>query len=117
MGTVGPQGPRGYSCTVADNCDGTATVACEDGSSFSWTHAPPRALQVAAGYYTTCALKTDGAVACWGYNGYGQATPPDEAFTQVAAGLYHTCGLSTQSSVACWGLNNRGQASPPPFFQ
>jgi len=29
--------------------------------------------QVSAGGYHTCGLKSDGNLACWGYNGYGQS--------------------------------------------
>jgi hypothetical protein len=32
--------------------------------------------QVSAGHYHTCGLKTDGTLACWGDNSYGQASPP-----------------------------------------
>ena len=31
-------------------------------------------------------LKADGSLACWGYNEYGQATPPNATFVQVSAG-------------------------------
>jgi hypothetical protein len=31
---------------------------------------------LSAGDYHTCGLKTDGTVACWGNNVYGQSTPP-----------------------------------------
>ena len=33
-------------------------------------------VKVAAGIYHTVALKADGTVACWGYNGYGQCNVP-----------------------------------------
>src|SRR6266699_623462 len=75
---------------------------------------PGTVAQVSAGSDYTCALrtdgsvacwgvKTDGTVACWGYNSDGQATPPAGAFTQVSAGGSHTCGLETDGAVACWG--------------
>src|SRR6184192_3174881 len=84
---------------------------------------PGTVSQVSAGGYHTCALRTDGTVACWGSNvgpgeGFsgaylGQATPPMGTFTQVSAGAWHTCGLRPDGTVACWGNNTQGQATPP----
>jgi hypothetical protein len=58
-------------------------------------------------------VETDGTLACWGDNYFGQATPPDGAFSQVSAGFYHTCGVRTDGTLACWGYNLHGQATPP----
>ena len=64
-------------------------------------------------------MKTDGSVACWGFNELpggdvvGQSTPSDGRFTSVSAGAGFTCGVKTDSSVACWGSDQDGQASPP----
>ena len=65
--------------------------------------------EVAAGGYHTCGLKTDGTLACWGYNASGQSTPPAGTFTQVAAGYAHTCGVRTDGAFVCWGDNSYGQ--------
>src|SRR5216110_2457788 len=75
--------------------------------------APGTVAQVSAGADYSCALRTDGTVACWGDNYFGQATPPADAFTQVSAGGSHTCGLKTDGTLACWGNNYSGQATPP----
>ncbi len=64
---------------------------------------PGPSRQVSAGAHHTCGLKTDGTLACWGRNDYGQATPPAGTFSQVSAGGYHTCGLKTDGTLACWG--------------
>ncbi len=70
--------------------------------------------QVSTGYEFTCGVKTDGSLACWGDNSYGQTAPlPTGAFSQVSAGLYHTCGVKADGSLACWGWNNYGQSTPP----
>ena len=69
---------------------------------------------MSAGGAHTCGVRTNGAVACWGYNAQGQATPPPGTFTAVSAGDYHTCGLRTNGTLACWGDNDFGQATPPP---
>jgi alpha-tubulin suppressor-like RCC1 family protein len=47
---------------------------------------PGTVAQVSVGGGHTCALRTDGTVACWGLDGSGQATPPAGTFTQVSAG-------------------------------
>jgi len=69
--------------------------------------------QVSAGNAHTCGVRTTGSVRCWGYNYYGQATPPLGSFTSVSAGRYHTCGVKTDGTVACWGDDTSGQATPP----
>jgi hypothetical protein len=79
-----------------------------------WDGGITDASQLAAGEYHTCALKTDGSLACWGRDNYGQSTPPAGTdYAQVAAGLYHTCAVKTDGSLACWGYNNYGQSTPP----
>ena len=68
---------------------------------------------VAAGLYHGCAVGTDGTLACWGLNTYGQSTPPGGTFNQVDGGQDHTCGLKTNGTLACWGSDFFGQATPP----
>ena len=74
--------------------------------------------RISAGVDHTCGIRTNGTVACWGDNSYGQATQPGDSFKQVSfkqvsANFYHTCGVRTVGTVACWGVNPWGQASPP----
>ena len=58
-------------------------------------------------------MKEDGAVACWGLDEYGQATPPAGTFFSVSAGWFHTCGVKGDGSIVCWGDDEYGQATPP----
>ena len=68
---------------------------------------------VSARYWHTCGVKTDGSVACWGADDYGEATPPGGSFSSVSTGSRHTCGVKTGGSVACWGNDDYGRATPP----
>jgi len=70
--------------------------------------------QVSAGSVHTCGVKSDGSLACWGNNAYGQLNNiPSGTFTQVSAGEIHTCGLKIIGNLVCWGDNLDGQSSPP----
>ncbi|WP_437586259.1 hypothetical protein [Sorangium sp. So ce1000] len=80
------------------------------------------AASVSSGRAHTCALLTDGAVACWGAGnsgqlGDGEATnspSPVRAkelagVTQVAVGGTHTCAVTTSHDLYCWGEGSSGQ--------
>lgn len=78
---------------------------------------------LAAGGLHSCALRSTGAVLCWGRNSSGQLgdssgvnrlTPSSivglgSSVVAIAAGASHTCALTTGGAVYCWGLNNFGQ--------
>ena len=53
--------------------------------------------------------KTDGAVACWGADDRGQASPLGGEFATVSAGQDHACGVKTNGFVACWGFDSWGK--------
>ena len=109
---------------VSDNGSPTYTI----GSTISISSIVP---MIAAGYEHTCALKTNGEVKCWGYNGNGQlgnnsttnsSTPVNVCnggvlgcsisllgVAAIAAGYQHTCALTMSGGVKCWGNNAHGQ--------
>jgi len=78
---------------------------------------------ISAGQSHACALTTNGAVKCWGYNFAGQLgdnsttnrlTPVDvsglgSGVAAVGGGTFHTCALTTTGAVKCWGVNINGQ--------
>ena len=69
----------------------------------------PRKLQGCSGRRIghSCALRTDGTIACWGEAGGN----PDNGITQVPAGTYkaitarydYSCALSVAGAITCWG--------------
>jgi hypothetical protein len=77
---------------------------------------------ITAGGDHTCALRSDGAVRCWGANGNGQLgdgttterhTPVAVSgltnAVAIAGGDYHSCALLSDGSARCWGYNGYGQ--------
>ncbi|MFZ5893973.1 MAG: RCC1 domain-containing protein [Myxococcota bacterium] len=80
------------------------------------------AASLSAGYYHSCALMTNGAVRCWGYNANGQlgngtttnslapvAVSGLSGATAVASSASSNCAILSDTSVRCWGYNADGQ--------
>ena len=76
-------------------------------------------LAVSAGVNHTCAIKTDGSAACWGYSIFGQTMPTEspqgvaanDKFLAVSAGMHHSCGIKTDNTAACWGSQANNQTN------
>jgi alpha-tubulin suppressor-like RCC1 family protein len=120
-------GQEGHSCVVKTN----GTVACwgnngrgqvGDGTTVTPRTSPvtvpglTNVAAVSANGQSTCALKFDGSVSCWGSNFYNQLgngtglnsnTPvPVTGLTDAVAlslGREHACALKEDGTVACWG--------------
>jgi alpha-tubulin suppressor-like RCC1 family protein len=69
----------------------------------------------------TCGLTRDGALYCWGSNGYGTvgdgsgedrlapvAVAPQERFEVLESSGSHVCALTRQGAAFCWGRNDSG---------
>jgi hypothetical protein len=55
-----------------------------------------------------------GSILGWGYNYYGQATPPTgNNYIAISTGWYHSLALRSDGSIVGWGGNWNGQATPP----
>jgi alpha-tubulin suppressor-like RCC1 family protein len=78
--------------------------------------------KIAAGYYHTVALKTDGTLWAWGDNSFGQlgdGTTTDRYspvqvvggndWAAIATGSIHTVALKTDGTLWAWGDNSFGQ--------
>ena len=75
--------------------------------------------QVAAGGSHTCAVISDGTIACWGFNASGQLGNGSSVIrpwttvlvsgistaTQVSAGQDDTCEVTSLGTIWCWGSN------------
>jgi alpha-tubulin suppressor-like RCC1 family protein len=69
---------------------------------------------IAAGRNHSLALRTNGTVVGWGFNTYGQASPPalNNAMA-IAAGYLHSAALLSNGTVVVWGDNSFGQTNLP----
>lgn len=75
------------------------------------------AVSLAAGYFYTCALKSDGEVVCWGSGAIGDGTPlalravvpAVTGAIAVASGGGHVCAAMGVGGIKCWGDNSSGQ--------
>jgi hypothetical protein len=78
--------------------------------------------QIADGGLSSSAIKTDGTLWAWGYNGYGQLgngtttsySSPIQVgsltnWKQVAKGDYFGAAIKTDGTLWSWGFNNKGQ--------
>ncbi len=66
--------------------------------------------QISLGVLSTCVLREDGQVMCWG-RGYSGIVSIDLGgdVTRLALGGNHACALLSSGDVKCWGLGGRGQ--------
>ena len=85
--------------------------------------------QVSGGYRHTAAIKTDGTLWTWGYNGNGQLgindnitrSTPVTTFAggtdwkQVSCGSNHISAIKTDGTLWTWGYNNFGQLGRKVF--
>ncbi len=109
--------PEGSSCGTDKTCQsGTCLPAPGKG---------PWAKAIAAGGDTSCAIRPDSSVVCWGDNGSGQLgiginskdyieTTPQAvvglvAVDGVALGSTHACALHDGGKVSCWGDRFNGK--------
>jgi len=74
---------------------------------------------IAAGSDHSLALKSDGTVVGWGWNGNHQVDIPADlsGVTAIAAGLAHSLALKSNGEVVGWGWNDDHQVDIPAEAQ
>jgi alpha-tubulin suppressor-like RCC1 family protein len=74
------------------------------------------AVAIAAGDNHALALRADGTVLGWGYNGEGAARPPKglRDVVAIAAGHRFSAAVRADGTVVMWGRDRYGVLDPPP---
>ena len=78
-------------------------------------------VQVSAGPFHTCGLRTDGTIICWGAHGEderltesaGLLDSPPGSFSQIDAAHNHSCAIRQDGAVKCRGGISIGSDIPP----
>jgi alpha-tubulin suppressor-like RCC1 family protein len=82
-------------------------------------------LEVAAGSYQSCGIKSDSTLWCWGDNTNGQlgtgtttaASQPSQVasdgWKQVSSSYLHSCAVKQDGTLWCWGINANLQLGDP----
>ena len=84
--------------------------------SWDWVTLSPNPVQAIAAHGDhSLALLTNGAVAAWGDNSFGESTVPENLSNAVAiaAGYLHSAALCRDGTVMVWGDNTFGQTNVP----
>lgn len=131
--TVASTGGRYHNCFLLEN----GTVQCTGwnnagqlgvGTTLGGTTVPlpvqglSDVVDISSSNYSTCALKSDGTVWCWGQNSSGELGDGSttmrrapvkvnltEQATQITVGATHSCAVTTSGNMQCWGANGSGQ--------
>ena len=84
-------------------CDSTTTRPAPP----PLTNAGP-AVDVSANWWTTCSVRMDGRIVCWGQNSSGvrAQAPTDADFRSVSVGPEHACAIRNNGDMACWSSQN-----------
>jgi len=121
LAAPGGPGVFGFGSNPAGDLGDGTTTASDSPVPASGLPGPVR--QVAAGYFTSAALLSDGTVWAWGANASGvmgngttsdsvttpQQVPGLSAITQIALGIGDAYALRSDGTLWAWGFNNSGQ--------
>jgi alpha-tubulin suppressor-like RCC1 family protein len=119
----------GVYCWGNNNTDVLGTTTTESCGTITCSRSPIRSagtttfLGVAAGAAHTCALDSNSAALCWGYNVLGEigsttyatstsspvTVPGGKTYTSIVAGYRFSCGLDTAQALYCWGYGDDGE--------
>lgn len=73
-------------------------------------------LTVTAGADSTCAIKGNRGINCWGVNKFGQVNPPDDTGPYYHHDNFwkHACAIKHATDIVCWGDDKYSQVGQAP---
>ncbi|MDP3220735.1 MAG: hypothetical protein Q8S73_42000 [Deltaproteobacteria bacterium] len=88
----------------------SAALSCAPGSNAPAGGASTGGVvQLAVGFSTSCALRGDHSIACWGQLGSALSSTGTDDVAQIAVGWTHVCARTRAGGVTCRGANTNGQ--------
>ncbi|WP_420637665.1 RCC1 domain-containing protein [Candidatus Poriferisocius sp.] len=72
---------------------------------------------ISASLSSTCGLRSDGRLHCWGSNATGLPHGSSARYETVAVGHVHICAIRLDGTLDCWGSNDEGVVSQAPEGQ
>lgn len=110
-------GISAYSTTFVLPAYGTVQIRGWGANYNGQINVPPgigSVVGMAAGNSFAGAIKADGGVVTWGYNGYGNTVPTGVGnVVRLALGYYHALSLKSDGTVVAWGSTSSGQTNIP----
>jgi alpha-tubulin suppressor-like RCC1 family protein len=106
---VSPLRGESYGYRLALRSDGTIAPLMSSQNAIGYTKPPPTGLNsvvaISPGLDHALALRSDGTVVGWGYNGYGETNVPVglNNVVAIAAGYYYSLALRADGKVTAWG--------------
>ncbi|MBI5511833.1 MAG: hypothetical protein HY903_24015 [Deltaproteobacteria bacterium] len=94
-----------HACVVRTGGASVCVPSWTFGDLYGESLAPSGAFtKIACGEHHTCAIVTDGSIACWGLNHLGQTVAPTTgSYVGIAARLHTTCAIRDDATLVCWG--------------
>lgn len=107
----------GHGCAIKPSGEAecwTTNQSMTDYWEMDIVDAPGPYVQVATSFYTSCGLRADGSVHCWGRK-LVQDNRMDwpGPYVQISMKYLHVCGLRPDGRADCWGDNTAGQSDAP----
>ena len=115
-------GSRAYGGTGQNNATGNDLVPVPISGGGTWKHINMSVNP--GGHQSSCGIKTDDSLWCWGSNSFGQlgdgtstqrlvptAVSGGGTWKYVHTGYTHTCGIKSDDTLWCWGRGHDGSTT------
>ncbi len=85
---------------------------------YSLTCKNPKVKKIISKAYSSCALRVDGSVLCWGDNKLTslKSYKENEPFLAISSGFNHICGIKSNKKGFCWGSKTLSKYNIPENF-